>query len=162
MSTLQFRPQGFFSQRFDLLAGSAKVGELDFATWKEQGSFQLDGTNYIIRTDRILGGDKVLLQEGSTVELARAASPGLFKSGFQVSDANTSVRVKQAGIFGQEIAILVEDQRIGTIGKSRWIGRDGVATLPDSLSAPFQAFVVWLALILWRRSETEAATISTT
>jgi hypothetical protein len=61
-------------------------------------------------------------------------------------------RAEDAGDQFPRVRFLLEgDKNIGSLSPNSWLGRDASVNLPADWPLAVKTFVIWLAIILWKR-----------
>jgi hypothetical protein len=58
------------------------------------------------------------------------------------------------------MVLLVDEREVGEIAPASLWSRRATARFPDTLALPMQVFLLWLAVLLWKRDSDAAAASS--
>jgi hypothetical protein len=109
----------------------------------------VQGAKYKVYREGLLSGAFILESAGSVV--ARAEKPSAFRRLFTIDHAGRQYTLRAAGIFGRVFAFLEGPREIGAIFPEGIFTRRVKVDLPERLPLPVRVFIIWLAIILWRR-----------
>ena len=96
-----------------------------------------------------MSGDFVIARDG--LVLATATKPSAFRSSFTISWNGREYTLRKESIFSRGFALLDGEQQIGSVAPNSWWTRDAAVDLPNTWPLPIRVFVIWLALIIWKR-----------
>jgi hypothetical protein len=150
-------PKNCFSWDFIVTDGSRSVATIDVSWWREHGTLTVGGVDHHVYREGMLSGDFVLQAAG--VEVARATKPSAFRHVFVVEHAGRRHTLRRASMLGRRMLLLAGDRPIGSLSPQGWFTRRAEVDLPSDLPLAVRVFVIWLAVILWKR-ESDAGTIS--
>jgi hypothetical protein len=125
------------------------VGEVRLSSWRERGSIVLAHGRYRIHRTG-LGPFTLESPDGAIV--ASAVKPSAFRREFVVSDDHVRYRLKAVSFFRREYAVFRDERRIASIVPESWFRRSARVQFTEDLPVLLQAFFVWLALLMWKRS----------
>lgn len=147
-------PKKWFSWDFTVTEGDRAIADIDISWWREQGVLTVQGVGYRVYREGMMRGDFILEAAGSVV--ARAQKPSAFRRSFIVGHEGKrfTLRAKSAG--RQTFLLLDGEREIGSLSPEGIFTRRAVVDLPPTLPLPMKVFIIWLAVILWKR-ESEAA-----
>jgi hypothetical protein len=95
--------------------------------------------------------------EGHTI--ARADKPSAFRSTFNVTYADRNYTLKKESLVGRSFILLEGERETGSI-RAGLLTRKAAVSLPEGMPKPVQLFVVWLAILLWRRESDSSAAVA--
>lgn len=155
MSTLELIPQSWSSWNFDVLQDGRRIALIDISRWREKGALQIDGSNYEVYREGFRRGAFVLESNGA--RLATAEKPSALARLFHVEYAGKSYQWK--GQFFRRLFTLEENGRtVGSLTPAGIVTRKATAEFPDGLPLPVKTFLIWLALLMWKReADSQAA-----
>jgi hypothetical protein len=153
---LQLVPQGWLGWNFDVLAGHQKIAEIKSSTLPESGTFLLDTSSYRAYREGMFSGDFFLESNGQTI--AQARKPSAFHSSFDITHLDRSYTLRKESFVGRSFILLEGDRETGSIRPEGLLTRRAIVELPEVMPLPVQLFVIWLAIILWRREANAGAT----
>lgn len=156
MARLEIAPKHMVSWDFDVREEGGASIRLDLAH-TEKAEFELDGVRYRIRREGPMSGDWTLEAEGDRSVLARAGKVSVFRREYVVTAAGRRLVYRAAHPLTRAFVLLHGRREIGSLRPGGFLRRRAVAELPDELGGPIRIFLVFLALILWRRQARAAA-----
>jgi len=144
-------PKSWFSWRFTVIDGSRVVADIDLKSfWREKGVLSIEGADYLVRRDALLGGDFILESAGSPV--AAAKHPSVLRRCFHITHGNKHYTLRAKSLWARQFVLLDESAEIGSISPDSWFTRRATIDLPEAIPIAVRMFIVWLALILWKRA----------
>lgn len=150
MARLEIVPKHVVSWDFQVLEEGVPVAYLDLAVTEKAG-FELEGVRYRIRREGRVSGDWLLEAEGDRSVLARAAKVSAFRREYLVTAAGRRLVYRAAHPLTRAFVLLHGTREMGSLRPVGFFRRRAVAELPDELPPPTRIFLIFLALILWRR-----------
>ena len=147
-------PTGLFRSDFELHKHRRPVAKLDVSMWREKAEVEIEGERYTFRREGTFSGPFLLERGGE--QLARAVKPSAFRREFEILVRGRTFTLRKMSPWRREFGLYVHEQRVGGVTPCAWYTRRSVLRLPDDWSAAMQAFVFWLALIIWRRDESSS------
>ena len=85
-----------------------------------------------------------------------------FLHSFHVEYPGKSYTLKKESVIGRSFVLLENDIPAGSIQPEGFLTRKAAAGLPDDMPMPVKVFILWLAILLWRReANAQAAAAST-
>ncbi|HEX4964068.1 MAG TPA: hypothetical protein VF173_24800 [Thermoanaerobaculia bacterium] len=145
-------PKFWFSWNFNVLEGSIPVADIDMSWWREKASLTIQGRPYTVYREGLMSGAFILENEEGVV--ARASKPSAFRDSFDVEHSGREYKLSYA--HGREFLFLENRRKVGSVARTRMLSRRTDVDLPEDLPLPVKVFVVWLALILWKRESDSA------
>ena len=121
------------------------------SSWRETGALTIGDTTYRMYREGPMSGAFILEHAGS--ELAQAEKPSVFRRELVIRHAGHDYTLRPESMFRRAFVLLDGSQQIGSVAPESAFTRKAAADLPDSLPLPVRMFVVWLAMILWRREQ---------
>ena len=152
---LQLIPQGWLGWNFDILDNNRKIAEIKTSTLPESGTFSIEGVSYRAFREGMFSGDFFLESGGQTV--ARAQKPSAFRNSFSITHSDRSYTLKKESLVGRSFILLEGDVEAGSIRPEGLLSRKATVSLPEDTPLSIQLFIVWLAIILWRREANAGA-----
>jgi hypothetical protein len=150
-------PTRWFSWDFTVTDGARTVATIDVSWWREHGTLTVAGVDHRVSRERMLSGDFIL--EAAGAEVARASKPSAFRSLFIVQHAGRRYTLRRASVLHRRMLLLAGDRTIGSLSPQGWFTRRAEVDLPSDLPLSVRVFVIWLAVILWKR-ESDSGTVS--
>jgi len=147
---LEAVPKNAFSWDFTIRDGVTTLAIVDFSRWREKGQLHLQGETFDVYRKSIMPAQFNL--EAPDVVLAQATKPSAFKRTFVVDLKERSFQLRAESPFRRRILVLEHGNVLGSISPASAFRRRALVDLPETLSLPVRVFMLWLALILWRRS----------
>jgi hypothetical protein len=147
-------PKHLFSWDCDLCQGETLVGTLELAPWSESAAFRAQGRTWQLGREGWFHGRYFLRQNGRT--LATAEKENILLREFEVRcDAETyqwhaRMPLMRAFVLEQGGA------QVGSMVPEALFTRRAEVLLPEGLSVERKAFLIWLALLMWRREHRRA------
>ncbi len=142
-------PKRWFSWDFNLVDPSgASRGEVALSVWRERGSLRTEGPEYAVTRQGMTG--PFLLKQGGR-EQASALKLGVFKQEFALTHDGDHYLLKRISAWRREFGLFKGATQVGSIVPESWFARAARIDLPEGLPLWFQAFIVWLTLLMWKR-----------
>ncbi len=151
---LKLIPKGWLSWNFTALKELQAVADIDVAWWREKGVLFVQGAAYTVYREGLMSGAFILESAGSV--LARAQKPSAFRRCFKIEHAGRQYTLRAKSPFGRTFILHLDDREIGSISPEGLFTRRATVDFPQDMQLPVQIFIVWLAVILWKR-ESDAA-----
>ncbi len=155
---LQLVPQSWLAWNFDVLDNDHPIAEIRASSLRESGTISIDGLSYSAYREGLLSGDFILEQNGQTI--ARAQKPSAFLNSFEIQYSDRGYMLKKESLIGRSFVLLEGDCQTGSIHAKGFLTRKADIDLPDDMPMPVKVFVMWLAILLWRR-EANASSAAT-
>jgi len=153
---LQIRPMRWFSWDFAVERDGREVAELDISWWRERGALTITGQTYAIAREGLIAGDFRMTAPDHSV-VATASKPSVLRRRFDIVCRGHTVVLEARSAWRRTMDVLLDGRAVGAITPSGAWTRRASAELPDALPLPVQVFVVWLAVLLWKREQDAAA-----
>jgi hypothetical protein len=155
MSALTVTPRRWYSWDFTIFDSSDRqVADMDLSTWRERATLTVDGVEYLVHRERAMSGEFLL--ERAREVLARATKPCAFRSAFIVRHGDREYTMRKPSAWRRTFVLEESDREIGRIHPRSLWRRDAVATFQADWPLPVRTFVIWLAIILWKRESQRA------
>ncbi len=155
MSILTARPTGWISWDFHVLDGEREVTTVDLSRLRERGAFSWDGEQYILHRESALRGVFVL-ENGGRV-LAKAEKASFLSRRFEVTAGHRRMTFRAASPWRRQFVLHHGARQIGSLRPVRLLARTVTLDFPDDLGVPVKVFLLFLAVIMWRRAAAAAA-----
>jgi hypothetical protein len=146
---LKLVPKRWFSWDCADLDDRGIVAGIDTSWWREKGVLTIQGASHPVYRERLTSGDFIMESAGSV--LARAQKPSAFRRCFNVEHGSRQYTVQAQSAFRRTFVVLNGDIRIGSISPDGFFTRRATIDLPEDIPLPVRIFMVWLAVILWKR-----------
>jgi hypothetical protein len=152
---LQAIPKRWFSWDFTVLQGSTPLADIDMSLWREKGVLTVQGKTYQVYREGLVSGDFVLKSPESVV--ARATKPSAFRRSFLIEHAGKQYMLRAKSAFRRGFVLLDGQREIGSLSPEGFCTRRSAIVLPEGLPVPVKVFIIWLAVILWKREAESGA-----
>ena len=153
---LQIEPLRWFSWDFTVGRDGQPIAELDISWWRERGELLVDGVTYTVVREGLVSSDfRMTAPDGRVV--ATASKPSILRRRFDVVSGGRTVTLQARSAWGRTMDVLLDGRSAGAITPAGVWTRRASADLPETLPRPVQVFVLWLAVLLWKRDEDHAA-----
>jgi hypothetical protein len=155
---LRALPKSLFSWDYAVLDGQQPVADIEVSFWGERGRLRVQDASYDVRREGWLGAF-VLEADGSVVARAEKSSP--FLRSFAIEHAGRSYTLRARSPFERTFLLEQGSRAIGSVSPEGMFTRRARADLPEDLALPLRVFMIWLALILWKRAANASAAAAT-
>ena len=152
---LELEPTRLFSWAFTVADGGKPLGTLDISAWRERGVVSVAGQSFSVVRKGFVSSD-FRLESGGTV-VATATKPSVFRREFAVTFSGRTLRLRPRSAWGRALILEEGEREVGDVRPRKLWSRRATATLPDSLPLPVRLFVLWLAVLVWKRDDEAAA-----
>jgi hypothetical protein len=146
---LQVAPTHWFSSDFTVRQASRRVVDADVSCWCEKAVLTIEGVRYEVYREGWMSRAFVLEQNAAII--ARAEKPSAFFRRYLLRYADRTYTLEAASSFRRKFILLDGSQQIGSIAPISAFTREAAADLPDTLPLHLRAFIIWLAMMQWRR-----------
>ncbi len=147
-------PKRWFSWDFTIIEGSQQVADIDVSWWRERGLLTVHGIDYMVYREGLMGA--FILELDGTV-LARTEKPSAFHRTFLIEHENKQYTLRAMSAFRRAFLLLDGSRKIGSISTRGFFTRRATVESPEELPLPAKVFIIWLAVILWKRDSDFAA-----
>lgn len=151
---LELVPKSWASWNFTVLQDGSPMAEIDISRWREKGRLAVDGSNYQVYREGLMSGAFILELNGA--RMARAEKPSALARSFKVEYAGRIFRW-EGNVFRRSFVLAENSRTVGSLAPAGIFTRKAAAELPDDLPLPVKVFLIWLALILWKRDADSGA-----
>jgi hypothetical protein len=148
-------PKHWFTWDFTVHEGSQAIAEIDVSWWREKGTLTIQGQDYRVYREGVMSGYFVLESAGSV--LARAEKPSAFRRTFLVEHAGRQYTLQAKSAWRRAFVLLQGSEEVGGIAPLGIFSRRASVDFPESLPLPVRVFLLWLAVLLWKREADSAA-----
>jgi hypothetical protein len=153
---LRIEPVRWFSWDFTVDRDGRRLATLDLAWWRERGELVIDGQPFGVARQGLLSGDfRLTAADGRLI--AAASKPSVLRRRFDVVYGGHTLTLQARSTWGRAMDVHLDGLAVGGIVPAGAWTRRASATLPDSVPLPVQVFVIWLAMLLWKREHESAA-----
>jgi hypothetical protein len=150
MTTLEFFPKRTFSiRRYTLESDGAEIGEIDCGGIRQPATITVEGVNYNPAREGVLR-TKFHLDAGGS-RLADVEPGGNTLRRLIVQAGAKTYTLQVGSWFSRNFVLTENDAEVGRIARMGLLTARCKAELPDDMPLPVQVFLIWLALITWRR-----------
>lgn len=146
---LEAVPKHWYSWDFVVQGKSGRVAEMDLSLWRERGTVDIEGKLFKLGREGFMSGMFALERNGERV--ASAVKPSAFSRTFEVRYGDHRYTLRAASLFSRRFVLIQGDTQVGSVTPQGWVTRRADVALPASLPKPVQVFILWLALLLWKR-----------
>jgi hypothetical protein len=155
-SVLTASPAGFLSRHVVFVRDGRRLGTTRQASVREKAEITLAGTthtfqNQLVGSDFLLERSGTLLVRAEKRTLRRAFDVTLGPDGPAPRHLTLEVSGRFAFAKGGRYVLSESGRPAGEIVKAA-LGRSARASLPRNVPEPVQVFLVWVALMMWRRT----------
>ena len=157
MSLLRAHPTRFFSWNYQVWdeADLASRLELELGAFREGGRVLVDGEEFIVRKEGVLGSHFIMETESGV--LAEAVKPSAIRREYRIRVADQVFTLKAAGALSRKYVLLHGSRELGSISPSGFFGRTAIVDLPEDVPIPIRLFLLFLVLLLWKRAAAAAS-----
>ena len=153
--SLTIVPLRWYSWDFDVMEGTRHLARIDVSSWREKGVLTIDGADYRVYREGAMSGDFLLERDG--LVFARATKPSAFKNTFVVTYHERQYTLSKRSAWRREFVVRSGETEIGSLAPTSAWRREAAVRLPEDWPIPIRVFVIWLAIILWKRDADAAA-----
>ena len=155
---LRIVPARWFSWDFNVSQGLHPVADIDISWWRERGQVTVQGTPFRVSRQGMLSGDFLLESDRGVV--ARATKPSVLRRSFDVQHESKTYTLQAQSALRRSFVLLEGGREVGNISPDGFWTRRASATLPSDMPLPVQVFLIWLAVLLWKRESDSASATS--
>jgi hypothetical protein len=148
-------PKGWFSATHILSENDVEIGMIQFSGWREAGELSIKGSTYRVYRESLMG--PFLLEGGGSSLLARAEKPSALYRTLVVQHADRKYTIEAKSGWSLHFIVLENEKEIGTIYPEGSLRRKALADLPEEIPLTVRTFMLWLVMILWRRSDSASS-----
>lgn len=143
-------PQGVTMRRYSVTCDGAPIGELSFPTFGPSTATPIAGQRYRLRRTGVLRDTFTLVADGAPV--AHAAQRDPLRREFAVEAGERGLSLRAESLLRSGYTLLEGDRVVGALRPAGRLRRGIEADLPDDLPLAVGVFLLWIVLLLWRRS----------
>ncbi len=144
-------PKGWVTWDYELRDRSTLVASLYLDWMLERARCTISGRSWELARESWLAGSFQLKQGGRVC--ASAEKPNLLFRSFVVKFDSKTYRWEAESAFARTFRLFDGEQCIGSMRPETVFTRRATIELPDEFSPERKAFLVWLALLIWRRQK---------
>jgi hypothetical protein len=152
---LEAVPTGIFSNRYRFHQEGELMGEFDPSAWRERAQLELEDGTYELYREGTFSGDFVIELNGKIV--ARATKPSAFRGTFNIELPDKHLILRKHSVWSRNFILFEGEMEVGAIRPLGIFSRRTNIELPGQWPLALQIFVFWLAFLMWKREEAEAA-----
>lgn len=142
--------KNLFSWNCAVMDGSAAVAEINMSWWSEKGAMTVEGREYPIHREGLVGG--AFLLEGDDAVIARAEKVSTLSRSFEIVFNDRTYLLKRKSLIGRKYALVVGDAEVGSIAPMGIPTFRIKAVLPEELPLPVKVFLLWLVVLQRKRA----------
>lgn len=147
--------KGWFSNDYRLRSRGGIIAHLRVSSLRTRADLDMGSECYRFYRDGLLAGAFLLEQNGSV--LARAEKPGILRSRFTVEFGGRKYDLAKSSVWTKNFVLHEDGKQIGTLRRRGFLIRRVRLDFPRAWPVAAQAFIFWLALVVWRREDAIAA-----
>ena len=152
---MSVEPRKWYSWDFNVQDSEGRpLGEVALSSWRERGTLSWAGSEYTVRRDGWTG-PFVLAEAGSVRGRARLAS--FWRNALEIELDADHYTLQPRSAWRSELVLRQGGEELGTVKPVSWHSWRARVELSERLSPLHRAFVVWLAMLLWKREADAAA-----
>ena len=144
-------PKGIFSSGFQLQKDGRLIADLNASSWREKADVEIDGEAFRLYREGMMSGAFILEWNGKT--LARAIKPSAFSERFEMEVGKRSFTLRKESMWSRRFGLFEGEQQVGRVAPAGTFTRRVLVELPEDWPSSVQAFVFWLALVMWNREK---------
>ena len=149
-------PKRWYSWDFDVVDGERHLAVVDVSSWREKGLLTVEGVEHRVYREGAMSD--FILERGGTV-LARGTKPSAFRDTILVGYSGRQYMLRKKSVWRRAFILLDGDNEIGSLAPDSIWTRHATVSLPRDWPLPINVFVIWLAIILWKR-EADAGAVA--
>jgi hypothetical protein len=151
---------GWFARSYRIEEDGEPLATLEFAAWRERGTLSFGKRRFSIEREGRWRPGYSLRERGET--LATAGIPSAFRRGLVLTHEGEEYALAPTSLFARSLELRLRGRGLGQVRPLGWLGRHVSLDLDESLERELppevRLFVLWLAILTWRRSAAAAAT----
>ena len=152
-------PQDALARRYRLVVGGATVTEITFPALGPSTAAPIDGQTYRLRRTGVLRDHFTLETDGGAV-IASATQRDPLRRELAVEVGARRLTLSAASPLHSAYHLLEDERRVGAVHPRGALRHGAEADLPDALPLEASVFVLWVALLLWRRRQVTRASVA--
>lgn len=148
-------PQDVTIRRYGVARDGESVGELSFPTFGPSTATPIAGLRYRMRRAGVLRDTFTLVVDGAPV--AHATQRDTLRREFAVEAGERLLSLRAESLLRSGYLLLEGNRVVGSLRPAGLLRRGIEADLPDDLPLEVGVFLLWVVLLLWRRSRVTRA-----
>lgn len=144
-------PTGIFSSGYQLQQDGRVIADLNASSWRQKADLEIDGETFRLYREGVTSGAFMLEWNGKT--LARAIKPSAFSDRFEMEVGKRSFTLRKESLWSRRFGLFEGEQQLGRVAPAGTFTRRVLVELPEDWPSSVQAFVFWLALLMWNREK---------
>ena len=154
MTDMTLVPTHWYSWDFDLSDGDRRLARVEMSSWRVKGVLEIDGINHEVYREGVMSGDFILKRDG--LVLATASKPSAFRKAITLAYNGHEYTLRKPSFGSLAWAVYEGETELGSVARAHWWRRDANVALPENWPLHIRVFVIWLALLLWKREADSA------
>jgi hypothetical protein len=152
-------PKSWLSWDFRVTEDGRDIAFIDRDWFRERATLDVDGATYHMRRTSVVHGTFALEHDGRVV--AEAKKTSAFRRAFEVVTVDGErYELQASSMFRREFQLLRGGVPVGAVRPVSIFGRTATVNFPQTVPRPLQLFLVFLVLVLWKRTSDAAASSS--
>lgn len=151
---IEMEPAGMMSPDITLRRDGQRIGLIDRSALRESAKVEVAGEAFEAQRSSL--GRLFTMTGPGGAEVARAERKGFLTQRWSITTGPRRFELAAAHLFTQRLALVENRSQVGS-ARRRPMSRAGSADLPDDLALPEQAFVCFLAQLIWARKRSSGA-----
>src|SRR5689334_8757910 len=149
-------PRSWASWIFELHEGDSTVATITTSWARERGTLTSGGKTWQLARESWMAGNFTLKQGDRT--FATAEKPSAFFRAFQVTFDHEHFDWAAESAFTRAFVLRKGNSVVGSMRPTSAFTRRAIVDLPAELSLERKAFLVWLAILMWKRQAQSGTT----
>jgi hypothetical protein len=145
---------------FRITRDGSPFGHMEFRALAESGAIVMGDHRLTIRREGPMSGAWLLEEDAPGVGpqvVASAEKPSAWRNGIILRVAGRpELRLDRASAWKATFELTEADRRLGAIRRTGVWRQRVQAEIPDDVPPPLQLFVLWMAVLLYRRDDSAA------
>lgn len=147
-------PLSWVSWSYALREGESTLCVIETSWWTERGTVAIGRENWRLERESWMQGEFTLKQGGRT--FAKAQKPNAMFRSFQVTFDDARFVWEAESVMTRAFVLRQGNRVVGSVRPTNMLTRQAIVELPAELSLERKAFLVWLAVLMWRRAQTSS------
>jgi hypothetical protein len=154
MTKFDLLPRAWYSQDYRLLRDGAQLTHLHFESGPERSVFALAGEVYRAQKEKWNSSNFFLYVDQT--QIARAEKPNWYSQTIYFEHQNQLYTLNPG--FNR-FTLSCTGIEVGSITKRGWFSRSAAADMPEEFPLPVSIFIIWLVLLMWKRTADSDAAV---